>query len=78
MSETEWERDFDALLTKLRSAEAEASALRESLEKALALADDLRSYTHDWDWKYGEFWDGERQALTQPAKGPTLFDPEAE
>ena len=23
------------------------------------LIDDLRSYTHDWDWKYGAFWDVE-------------------
>ena len=37
------------------------------------LIDDLRSYTHDWDWKYGAFWDAEitrvRSILTALSAG---------
>ena len=31
--------------------------LHEIIDKLLELGDDLRCYTHDWDWKYGEAWD---------------------
>ena len=40
------------------------------------LIDDLRSYTHDWDWKYGAFWDAEitrvRSILTALSAGEGL------
>jgi hypothetical protein len=62
-------------LERLRSAEAAEAArvqlamndeieeLERALRDALELADDLRSYTHDWDWKYGEYWDRTRAVL---------------
>jgi hypothetical protein len=40
-----------------------AKAIEDALREALVLADELRSYTHDWDWKYGEEWDKARAAI---------------
>lgn len=31
----------------------------EEFQRLLELAQELRNYTHDWDWKYGEEWDSE-------------------
>lgn len=32
-------------------------AYRAGQESLRELVNDLRGYTHDWDWKYGEEWD---------------------
>lgn len=37
---------------------------------ALDLIRDLRSYTHEWDWKYGKEWDAEIAALEAGAEPP--------
>lgn len=42
------------------------------LEEAHELVADLRCYTHDWDWKYGDWWDEEITKLAtaiQKGKG---------
>ena len=36
-----------------------------ALADAIELVDDLRCYTHDWDWKYGEDWDAARVKLSE-------------
>ena len=41
------------------------------LERAIELIADLRSYTHEWDWKYGEEWDREIAALCLTSRTPT-------
>ena len=38
---------------------AEVERLRKVMSALLEVAEDLRGCTHDWDWKYGEYWDGE-------------------
>jgi hypothetical protein len=46
--------------------------LEGQLAAALELADELRGYTHDWDWKYGADWDKQRAALNSaPAADAT-------
>ncbi len=37
----------------------EIKRLQAIVDKLLEVGDDLRCYTHDWDWKYGEYWDKE-------------------
>jgi hypothetical protein len=51
---------FEVMTERCELLSAENEALRE-------LVLDLRSYTHEWDWKYGEEWD-EQIALLNAAK----------
>jgi hypothetical protein len=45
---------------KVLAAEVERlQAIVDALPKLLEVAEDMRAYTHDWDWKYGEYWDNE-------------------
>ena len=63
-----WQRLRDERDSQQRcaiNAMAELERLREALREALEYADDLRGYTHDWDWKYGEMWDAQREALDE-------------
>jgi hypothetical protein len=46
----------------------ENRALRALVTKLDALAMDLRAYTHDWDWKYGEEWDSEMKSIAEEVK----------
>lgn len=47
--------------------EAKLTIAKEALGGAIDLAEDLRGYTRDWDWKWGGVWEGllaqARQAL---------------
>ena len=54
-------------LTAADALEQRAAALARRVESALELIDDLRSYTHDWDWKYGEEWDKQRAEIAASA-----------
>lgn len=45
-----------------RHAVVEIERLQAVFTNLLELADDLREYTHNWDWKYGEYWDRELNA----------------
>ena len=45
--------------------------LRELIhERLFELVDDLRCYTHNWDWKYGEYWDKEYAEIKQLLQPP--------
>ena len=46
----------DKLISELRG---EIKRLQTALSDLVDVADDLRCYTRDWDWKYGEKWDEE-------------------
>ena len=48
-----------ALPTEAAELRRVLGLLREKFTSLLDVADDLRCYTRDWDWKYGEYWDGE-------------------
>lgn len=49
-----------------RTVEAELK-----LAEAKELCDDLRGYTHEWDWKYADRWAEEyRTAFGVPWDGP--------
>jgi len=54
-----------AALFATEAAEAAAliRRLQNQLRIAVDLADDLRGYTRDWDWKYGAEWDELRLQL---------------
>lgn len=37
----------------------EVEKLRQAGRDLLEVSDDLRLYTADWNWKYGDYWDEE-------------------
>lgn len=43
---------------RVKDLEAEVKDLRAIATELLEVAEDMRDYTHVWDWKYGEYWDG--------------------
>ena len=49
------------------------------LAELLEAAEDMRNYTREWDWKYGEYWDGvlskAREVIqaTRPAGDPVFL-----
>ena len=51
--------DYEELLTQHTEQSAEIARLRATLSQASEYAAHLRCYTHDWDWKYGQYWDSE-------------------
>jgi len=69
VDELEAERD-EARAFALKVSDSHV-ALTAQLAAALELADDLRSYTHDWDWKYGKTWDEQRAALAAMSEKET-------
>lgn len=54
------------------SALARAIEALGQLDIAVDLADDLRCYTHDWDWKHGAYWDEQRLKLPGGAEQVAL------
>ena len=42
-----------------RKVVAAVEELAAGFKSLLEVAEDMRDYTHDWDWKYGEYWDAE-------------------
>lgn len=46
----------------------ENARLQAIVDKLLEVGDDLRCYTHDWDWKYGEYWDKELNEAREAAE----------
>jgi hypothetical protein len=60
--------EVSKLQTALHGRLKEAAELHERLTELLDAADDMRAYTHDWDWKYGEYWDGELAKAREATK----------
>lgn len=52
----------------LRAVRDENARLQAVVDELLGVADDMRIYTHDWDWKYGEYWDGVLEKAREAAK----------
>ncbi len=53
----QFDSDVERLEYFLERREAEIAVLRKALMVLLEEAEDIREYTHDWDWKYGAMWD---------------------
>lgn len=51
--------DAEDEITRLQELRGELSTMRAAFRELLEVAYDLRCYTQDWDWKYGEGWDAE-------------------
>lgn len=63
-------RDLWNEIDKLRGPAAaypvacdEIEKMQQKLARWSDLYADVRSYTHDWDWKYGNYWDKECDEL---------------
>lgn len=42
-----------------QKGESRENGLRDRLAVAIELIEDLRCYSNNWDWKYGEAWDSD-------------------
>jgi hypothetical protein len=50
--------------------------LKKQIERLFELADDLRCYTHDWDWKHGAGWDREYKSIRQALQPQDKTNPQ--
>ena len=55
----ELSKKYEAELAALREQSAREREAWEEVPRLLEAAEDMRSYTHEWDWKYGDHWDNE-------------------
>lgn len=72
MSETGM--SYEALEATFRRARSYVYKLEAQLAELRDLVEDLRCYTHEWDWKYGAEWDERIRVLgpesdTSPGRG---------
>lgn len=51
------------VLSRVDKLEEENKEIKTALLTVLELIDELRGYTHDWDWKYGKDWDNDRKNI---------------
>lgn len=49
----------------------EIEHLYERFASLLEVAEDLRCYTTEWDWKYGDWWDAELEKAREVTKCPS-------